>query len=105
MSQYATIFEMEQARELVLHHYPFTQVKKIVSRLHLVKSGIDVDKAACYRDIRHFPTKLIALPSCCNKIKHNFVKCSCIKRLENQDGAVVTVQLSPPRQRNHKMLC
>jgi hypothetical protein len=54
-----------------------------------VKSCVDVDKAACEHEIRHFLTNLIALPSCYNKRKQNFVKFSCIKLLENQYCAVV----------------
>jgi hypothetical protein len=46
-------------------------------------------KAACEKDIRHFLTNVIALPSCYNKRKLNFVKCSCIKRLDNKDRTVV----------------
>jgi hypothetical protein len=57
--------------------------------MHHVKTCIHVDKAKCEHDIRQFLTTLIALPSCYNKRKQNFVKCSCIKRLENQDHAVV----------------
>jgi hypothetical protein len=61
-----------------------------------VKSCIDVDEAACEHDIRHFLTNLISLPSCYNKRKLNFVKCSCIKRLENQDRTVVYLTTVAP---------
>jgi hypothetical protein len=89
MLREATELETEQAQQLVFSQHPFNQVKKIVSRMQRVKSCVDVDKAACEHDIRHFLTNLIALPSCYNKRRLNFVKCSCIKRLENKDRAVV----------------
>jgi hypothetical protein len=69
--------------------HPFNQVKKIVSSMHRVNMCIDVDKSAFEHDIRHFLTNYIVLASCYNKKNQNFVKCSCIKRIDNQDRVVV----------------
>jgi hypothetical protein len=69
MLRYATELETEQAQQLVFSQHPFNQVNKIVSRMHRVKSCVDVDKAACEHDIRHFLASLIALTSCYNKRK------------------------------------
>jgi hypothetical protein len=88
----ATELEMEQAQQIVFCQHPFNQVKKIVSRMQRVKSCVDVYKAVCEHaehDSGHFLTNCIALLSCYNNRKQNFVKCSCIKRLDNQYRAVV----------------
>jgi hypothetical protein len=74
--QYATELEMEHAKQLVFCQHPVNQVNKIVSRMQRVQICADVDKAVCEHDIRHFPTNMIALLSCYNKRKQNFVKCS-----------------------------
>jgi hypothetical protein len=87
----ATGLEMEQAQQLIFFQHPFNQFKKIFLRMQRVKTRVYMDKAACEHDIRYLLTNLIALPSCYNKRKQNFVKCSCIKRLENQDRAGCTL--------------
>jgi hypothetical protein len=93
MSRDVIVLEMYQAQQLVFHQHKCNQVKKIVSRMHRVKTCVDVDRAACEHDTRHFLTNVIALPSCYNKRKQKFVKCSCIKWLDNQDHAVLYLMM------------
>jgi hypothetical protein len=78
------------SKELLLHSHPFNQVKHTVSMNARLEKKVVIDSNRLGIDIKAFLLQLQDLPSCFNKTIQHYVKCSCVKKLQdiNHDHAV-----------------
>jgi hypothetical protein len=66
-----------------MHKVIYYQVKTPVSRMSRVYKCAKLDNTNCIVTIKTFLTKMIDLPSCYTTRKYHFMKCGCVKRLQN----------------------